>query len=92
MSVKTASIRMDDEKLARIDNIAKAMNRSRAWVINKAIEQYLDYEEWFIQQVQEGLKEAEAGNLLDHAEVAKKWEAKLEAKMDAHRKPRSRRH
>ena len=80
MSVKTASIRMDDEKLARIDNIAKAMNLSRAWVINKAIEQYLDYEEWFIQQVQEGLKEVEAGNLLDHAEVTKKWEAKLEAK------------
>jgi predicted transcriptional regulator len=27
---KTASIRIDEEKLARIDSLAKAMNRSRA--------------------------------------------------------------
>lgn len=84
---RTASIRMDDEKLARIDSLAKAMNRSRAWVINEAVERYLDYEEWFIQQVQEGLKEAQAGNLFDHEEMVKKWEARLEAQMDANRKP-----
>jgi predicted transcriptional regulator len=87
MTAKTASIRMADEKLERIDKLARAMHRSRAWVINEAVSRYLDYEEWFIRQVEEGLKEAEGGELLDHEMVARQWEAKLEAEMDAHRKP-----
>ncbi len=80
-------IKLDDEKLARLDSIAKALNRSRASVINEAVERYLDYEEWFIQQVQERLTAAEAGNLCDHEQIVKQWEARLEAQMNANRKP-----
>ena len=81
MAVKNASIRMEAEKLERVDNIAKAVNRSRAWVINQAVDRYLEYEEWFVQQVQQGLDEADQGKFATDREVKKrfsKWGVKFE--------------
>jgi predicted transcriptional regulator len=34
-----------------------------------------NYEEWFTQKVEEGLREMQAGNLFDQGEIVKKWEA-----------------
>ena len=52
-------------------------------MINQAVDKYLNYEEWFVKEVQDGLKEAEnPDNLTDHDEVVGKWEAKLEAQVD----------
>jgi predicted transcriptional regulator len=82
MAGKNASIRMDTEKLARVDSIAKAVNRSRAWVINQAVDRYLEYEEWFVQQVQQGLDEADQGQFATAQQVKKrfaKWGVKIES-------------
>ena len=81
MAGKNASIRMDAEKLARVDSIAKAVNRSRAWVINQAVDRYLEYEEWFVQQVLQGLDEANQGQFATDQQVKKrfaKWGVKIE--------------
>ena len=82
---KTTTIRMDPRTLKRVDGIARAMSRSRAWVINEAIERYLDYEEWFVGAVKRGLKEAETGELVEHQAVVRRWVNKREAKVDARR-------
>lgn len=82
---KTTTIRLNPRTLKRVDGIARAMSRSRTWVINEAIERYLDYEEWFVGAVQRGLKEAETGELLEHQAVVRGWLSKREAKEDAHR-------
>ena len=71
---------MDARTLKRLDGIARAMSRSRAWVINEAIERYLDYKEWFVGAVKRGLKEAEMGELVEHQEVVRGWLNKREAK------------
>lgn len=81
MAGKNASIRMDVEKLERVDNIARAVNRSRAWVINQAVDRYLEYEEWFVQQVQLGLDDADQGKFATDKEIKKrfsKWGVKVE--------------
>ncbi len=82
---KTTTVRMESRTLKRVDGLANAMSRSRAWVINQAVERYLDYEEWFVSEVKQALKEAERGRLLDHETVAKRWERKRAAKVDARR-------
>lgn len=61
------------------------MSRSRTWVINEAVERYLDYEEWFVREVKQGLRQARGGELIDHEVVLKEWERKLAAKMDSRR-------
>jgi predicted transcriptional regulator len=76
---------MDSRMLKRVDGMARAMSRSRAWVINQAIERYLDYEEWFVGAVKRGLKEAETGELVEHEAMVRGWESKRGAKVDARR-------
>jgi len=82
---KTTTIRMDSRMLKRVDGMARAMSRSRAWVINQAIERYLDYEEWFVGAVKRGLKEAETGELVEHEAMVRGWGSKRGAKVDARR-------
>ncbi len=67
--MKATTIRIDDEKLARIDSMAKSLSRSRTWVINQAIERFLNYEEWFVREVESGLEEARNGDLATQEEV-----------------------
>lgn len=76
MSARNISVRMPEEHIERIDTLARSLGRSRAWVLNQATEQYLDYEEWFDRQVRIGLDDAEAGRLTPHEDVREKWEKK----------------
>jgi predicted transcriptional regulator len=82
---RTTTIRMDSRTLRRVDGIARTMSRSRAWVINQAVERYLDYEEWFAGEMKEGLREAEAGKVVAHEIVARTWGRKRAAKVDTRR-------
>jgi predicted transcriptional regulator len=68
--MKATTIRMEDTVLDRVDSLAKSVNRSRTWVINQAVEHFLSYEEWFVREVESGIKEAEAGSLATRDEVA----------------------
>ncbi len=74
--MKATTIRLDNDTLGRIDGLANALSRSRSWVINQAIERFLDYEEWFVQEVKDGLGEVERGEIATDEEVAarfRKW-------------------
>jgi predicted transcriptional regulator len=74
--MKATTIRFDNDMLGRIDGLANALSRSRSWVIKQAIERFLDYEEWYVQEVKNGLAEAERGDIASDEEVAarfRKW-------------------
>lgn len=63
--------------------MAEAMGRPRAWLMAEAIKQYMDREEWFIREVEKGVKAADEGRLvMNHADVKAKCEAKRAAQMD----------
>ncbi len=82
MSLKATSVRLDDETLARVGQMADAMERPRAWLMAHAIKQYVEREEWFIRGVEKGVQAADDGRLVKHADVRAKWEAKRAAQMD----------
>ncbi len=69
MNARNISLRMDEEKIERIDRLAAELGRSRAWVLNQAADRYLEYEEWFVRQVQEGIAEARSGDTVPHEQV-----------------------
>lgn len=75
-AMKATTIRFDNDTLVRIDGLANALSRSRSWVIQQAIERFLDYEEWYVQEVKAGLDEVERGDIASDEEVAarfRKW-------------------
>lgn len=69
MSVQSTSFRTDPETLSSLDQIAKDMGRSRNWVMNKAIQDFLDYQSWFKLQVEEGVRAADNGEFASDEDV-----------------------
>ena len=82
MSLKAISLRLDEETLHRAGQIAETMGRSRAWLMKHAIRQYVEHEEWFVNEVEEGIQAATDGRLVDHADIKAKWKAKHATQMD----------
>jgi predicted transcriptional regulator len=77
---KTASltVRVKPETRSRLEKLATATHRSKSFVIEDALEQYLDVNEWQIRGVRQALAEADSpdAEFVDHAEVLKHWEEK----------------
>lgn len=67
--MRPTSIRLDEETLDSLDGIAHSLGRSRQWVIQDAIEQYLKHEIWFREEVGKGLADIEAGRTHSHDEA-----------------------
>lgn len=74
--MKATTVRFDEHTLERLDKLAAAMDRSRAWVIKEAVAHFLDYESWFAQQVEEGLEDVKRGSLASEQtvnDIFSKW-------------------
>ncbi len=61
MSKETGNItvRMPLKTQKKLEKIASEVERSRNWLINEAIDQYLDVYNWQEQRIRERLKKAE---------------------------------
>lgn len=79
---KATFVRLEEQTLRRIGELAKAKERPRAWLMAHAIREYVEREEWLIEQIQAGIREADEGRLIDHATVKGNWEAKRGTQMD----------
>lgn len=74
--MKATTIRIDENTLERLDGLAETLCRPRSWVINQAIERFIEYEEWFVREVKAGLQEVEQGKIATDKEVTdafRKW-------------------
>lgn len=78
---KTASItvRVKPATRKRLDAIALATRRTKSLVIEEALDQYLDVNEWQIKGIQEALAEADStdADWVDHEEVMRIVRAKV---------------
>ncbi len=76
--MKATTIRIDKDVLGRVDGLAKELSRSRSWVINQAIDRFLEYEEWYVKEVKDGLAEVQRREIATDEEVVarfRKWGA-----------------
>jgi len=72
----TISLRLPVGTKQRIEHLAQATRRSKTFVIEEAITNYLNLNEWQVESILEGLKEVKAGQTIPHETVLAKWEAK----------------
>ena len=66
----TVTVRLSEQLKERLDNLAGATARSRSWLAQDAIQHYLDLNEWQIEEIKAGLREADAGDFASGEEVA----------------------
>jgi predicted transcriptional regulator len=67
---ENVTVRLDREKREALDHLAKSMDRDRSYLINEAVTAYLELHAWQIEEIREGLKEAEEGRFASDEEVA----------------------
>lgn len=66
------SVRMPDDLTQRLDATAARLRRSKGWIINDAVREYLEREDLRQrrdEETREALAELDAGNLVDGDEV-----------------------
>ena len=66
----------------RLEALAAATRRTRTFVLEEAINQYLDLNEWQLKCIEEGLEDAKAGRFIDSETLIKKLEKRIEDSMD----------
>jgi len=69
VSNQSITIRTKSNTVDKISAIAKAMDRSRNWVIEDALKQYIDQQAWYIEGIHQALASLKAGAGIPHAEV-----------------------
>ena len=69
MKAVTVSARIPEELNEQLTTLSQALRRNRSWVIEEALRGYIASEQQFLEAVAEGLREADAGQFVEHQEV-----------------------
>ena len=69
MSKETLTVRLDAGLRDTLDSIAESLERDRTYVVNQALQAYVDVHAWHVSHIQQGLQEANAGKFSSPAEV-----------------------
>jgi len=78
LKAANVTVRVKPATKKRLEALASATRRSQSYVIEEALELYLDVNEWQIKGILQALAEAETPDavLEDHEAVLAKWELK----------------
>ncbi len=74
----TLTIRVDTETKQRLEQLAKATDRTRSYLAAEAIRQYVELNEWQIQEIKQAVVEADAAKpdaWIPHEEVMRRVRA-----------------
>ena len=63
------SFRVSEEAVAQLDRLAKATDRPRSWLLERALEDYLDVQRWQVAEIEKGMQELREGKGVPHEEV-----------------------
>jgi predicted transcriptional regulator len=71
MEKQIITFRLDADKINALDSLAEALDRDRSYLLNEAVDVYLDVHQWQTEQIKESIKQSDKGNVVDHEEVRK---------------------
>lgn len=75
----TVTLRLDDEVKIKLEKLAESTHRSRSFLAAEAIKAYVESNDWQVAEIQQALKEADAGDFASQQEVnavVNKWRTK----------------
>jgi len=64
------SVRLAPELNEQINAIAAALDRPKSWVIEHALRDFVAIQAWQLAAIEEGIKAADEGRVVDHEDVA----------------------
>jgi len=70
------TIRVETEIKEKLDQMAIATKRSKSYLASEALRDYIKLNEWQLNAIQEGIRQADNGQLIPHEEIKAKWDIK----------------
>lgn len=65
------TVRLDEETLGALDQLAEKTERSRNWLVAKAVENYVALNAWQVSKIEAGIAAANHGDFASDAELAR---------------------
>ena len=65
------SFRVAKEKAEQLEQLAVAMDRPKSWLLQQALEAYLDVQSWQIAHIEQGRRELREGEGIPHDEIVR---------------------
>jgi len=72
MAKQSVSVLISSEKVSQLDLLASNQDRDRSFVVNEAIDMYLDLQRHHQELIKRGLADIKAGNVVSHEEVGRR--------------------
>ncbi len=73
-------VRLDPDVQTKLSRLAAARGSDAEVLAREAIERFVNYDEWFIYEVEKGIASADRGDLLTHEEVGARLQKHLAEK------------
>jgi predicted transcriptional regulator len=73
-------VHLNADVQAKLSRIAAARGSDAELLAREAIERFVDYDEWFIREVEKGIASADRGELLSHEEVGARLKKRIAEK------------
>ena len=74
----TMTIRVDPDLKSRLEQLAETTHRSKSFLAAEAIREFVEQNEWQLQEIQEAIEEANAGDFASENELSdlfRRWGA-----------------
>jgi predicted transcriptional regulator len=63
------TIRLEPELKSRLDKLSAATHRSKSFLAAEAVREFIEINEWQIEEIKDAVKEADAGDFASDQEV-----------------------
>lgn len=64
-------IHLNPELQAKLNRVASELGRDTQSLVHEAVERFIDYDEWFLREVEAGLAAADRGEFIEHEDIGK---------------------
>jgi predicted transcriptional regulator len=80
MATEAFTVRAESELVHQLDHLADSLDRSRNYLVNQALKEYLEHHAWQIEKITQGIAAADRGELVAHDEVMREMEDLIASK------------
>jgi predicted transcriptional regulator len=84
MATEAFTIRAETEIVHKLDDLAGSLDRSRNYLVNQAIKEYLETHAWQVDKITQGIAAADRGELVAHDDVMREMEDLIERNAQGH--------
>jgi predicted transcriptional regulator len=74
MGTEAFTVRAERDIVHKLDNLAESLDRSRNYLVNQAIKEYLETHAWQVEKINQGIAAADRGELVAHDDAMREME------------------